>query len=148
MLGTGKETTDEGPVRAKDRWAEETFARTIDDNFRNKSKDCKESLAKYLCWLNFPRCHAEHEVALPMCQSACENLFRNCQLPQDMWRCEVDVVDGYGQEDEYTSFGFFPGQPFAKNEEPVAVCTPSIKGGAGIIGPGISLIIISFLAML
>lgn len=157
LLATGKEMAEEGSVRAKDRWAEETFSMIIaGDQFRiNNTRDCKESLAKYFCWLNFPRCHDEHDVALPMCQSACENLFRNCQIDNELWRCQVGVVDG--QEDEYSRFGFFPGEPFAKNEfvdgkrEPAAVCTPSIKGGAtGMVGTGISVFVSSclFLAML
>ena len=43
------------------------------------------------------------------------------------------MIDG---DDEYDRRGFFPGQPFRRNEfyprsnEPIAVCTPSIKGAA------------------
>ena len=56
-----------------------------------------------------------------------------CGFASDIWRCETDVIDGEG---EYDTRSFFPGQPFARNEyypksnEPIAVCTPSIRGAA------------------
>ena len=84
-----------------------------------------------MCWLNFPRCN-DFQESLGLCQSVCENLFRVCGFASDLWRCETDVIDG---EDEDVR-AFFPGQPFIRNEyhsktkEPLAVCTPAIKGAA------------------
>ena len=133
----GKE--DVHSIRNKDRWVEQTVASTIqsridlDKHDPFKNRDCQEAYAKFTCWLNFPRCHDESDESLPMCQSACENLFRVCNIASDMWRCDADVVDG---NDEYDIRAFFPGQPFTQNEyypksnEPLPVCTPSIKGAA------------------
>lgn len=68
----------------------------------------------------------------PVGLSACENLFRVCGFPSDLWRCDTDAVDGGGRNAK----GFFPGQPFSRNEftrkskDPLPTCTPSIKGAA------------------
>ena len=81
--------------------------------------------------ISLSRCD-EFRQSLGMCQSVCENLFRVCGFASDLWRCETGVVDG---EDEDIR-AFFPGQPFIRNEyhsktkEPLAVCTPAIKGAA------------------
>ena len=148
----GRLSSDDGEedvysVRTKDAWVEETVSITIQariemgkkkgrKHFRfHKNKDCQEAYARYSCWLNFPRCD-EFEESLPLCQSACENLFRVCGFATDIWRCDVNVVDGEEDGGEDTR-AFFPGQPFQKNEfypkrsgDPKAVCTPSIKGSA------------------
>ena len=57
-----------------------------------------------------------------------------CGFASDIWRCETDVVDG---EDAYDLRAFFPGQPFKKNDERNAVCTPSIKGAAATTRHGV-----------
>jgi len=143
--GTDNDNNDDGnkedvySIRYKDRWVEQTVTSAIqsriglDKHDPFKKKDCQAAYAKFTCWLNFPRCHDEFDESLPMCQSACENLFRVCNFASDMWRCDADVVDG---DDEYDIRAFFPGQPFIQNEyypksnEPLPVCTPSIKGMA------------------
>jgi hypothetical protein len=144
--------TDVASIQTKDKWVEDTVTNTINTRIEmekalgnghhhfHQNKDCQEAYARYTCWLNFPRCD-EFEESLPLCQSACENLFRVCNFETDLWRCETDVVHG---DDEYDIRAFFPGQPLAKNEflpnsdgEPKAVCTPSIKGsGPGRFGMG------------
>ena len=131
-------------IRNKDKWVETTVNKAIASRIEQEKQqgkshyryfrndDCQEAYAKYTCWLNFPRCD-DFDESLPLCQSVCENLFRVCGFESDIWRCEADIVDG---DNEYDLRTFFPGQPFTRNEfypkskEPVAVCTPSIKGGA------------------
>ena len=76
--------------------------------------------------------HANHLTVL---LSVCENLFRVCGFASDIWRCETGVVDG----DEYDIRAFFPGQPFKKNGERTAVCTPSIKGAAATARHGVGM---------
>ena len=124
-------------IRKKDRWVEDSVTNAVEARKQEgprhyRGNDCQEAFARYQCWLNFPRC-SDVEETLQMCTSACENLFRVCGFKSDLWRCEEDVID---PEDDYDSFTFFPGQPFVRNEfqpksnEPVAVCTPSIKGAS------------------
>lgn len=149
---TGKEMTitDTVSIQTKDNWVQKTVASTIANRIEKErelgsnyyhfyqNKDCQEAYAKFTCWLNFPRCDDFFEDSLPLCQSACENLFRVCGFESDLWRCEAGVVHG---DSEYDIRAFFPGQPFRKNEflpksngEPKTVCTPSIKGSASVIG--------------
>jgi hypothetical protein len=149
---TTEEQSDTASILAKDQWVEATVSSTISQRIEMerqkgsnhykfyKNKDCQEAFARYTCWLNFPRCD-ENDESLPLCQSACENLFRVCRMESDLWRCETDVVHG---DDEYDVRGFFPGQPFRENEfipksdgEPRGVCTPSIKGSASVLGVGV-----------
>ena len=154
---TGGLGADVDSIRNKDRWVEETVANSIEARIESerrqgsqnyhyfRNKDCQEAYARYACWLNFPRCDDKNE-SLPMCQSVCENLFRVCGFAPDIWRCEEDVIDGNGESPR----GFFPGQPFVKNtfmpktNEPMPICTPSIKGTAssryGISWVGIMLV--------
>ncbi len=101
--------------------------------FRNQ--DCQDAYAAFSCWLNFPRCD-DFQESLPLCQSACKNMFRACGFKSDLWRCDEEIVDG---EEEWSVKAFFPGQPFRKNAferggNPKAVCTPSVKGSANIFG--------------
>ncbi|KAL7473363.1 hypothetical protein ACHAXS_013812 [Conticribra weissflogii] len=140
-------------VRNKDSWVEEMVTSTVEARIEMekqkgkrhyrfyKNKDCQEAYSRYFCWLNFPRCD-EFQESLPMCQSTCENMFRVCGFESDLWRCEENIIDGeYDKEEaEYDDdLGFFPGQPFQKNEflpksngDPKFVCTPSIKGSASM----------------
>lgn len=130
-------------IRAKDSWVEQETAKTIAERIEQerllgksqhryyRNKDCQDAYAAYTCWLNFPRCD-EFQESLPLCQSACQNMFSVCGFSKDLWRCDEDIVDG---NDEWDVEAFFPGQPFRKNEferggEPTAVCTPSIRGSA------------------
>ncbi|KAL7452063.1 hypothetical protein ACHAWC_004482 [Mediolabrus comicus] len=125
----------------KDEWVEETVTNTIATRIEQekslgtthyfRNQDCQDAYAAFSCWLNFPRCD-DFQESLPLCQSACENMFRACGFKSDLWRCDEDIVDG---EDEWSVKAFFPGQPFRRNEfgrggHPEAVCTPSIKGSA------------------
>jgi hypothetical protein len=57
----------------------------------------------------------------------------------------MDVVDG---EDAYDIRAFFPGQPFKKNDERTAVCTPSIKGAAATTRHGVGMWILPLSASL
>ena len=75
----------------------------------------------------------------------CENLFRVCGFARDIWRCETDIVDG---EDSYDIRAFFPGQPFRKNDERNAVCTPSIEGAATTTRHGVGMWSVLFAATL
>ena len=151
-LMTGEPATDVASIQTKDKWVEDTVANTIASRIERErekgsnhyhfyqNKDCQEAFARFSCWLNFPRCDEFFEDSLPLCQSACENLFRVCGHEKDLWRCEAGVVHG---DSEYDIRAFFPGQPFQRNEflprsnEPKAVCTPSIKGSASVIGMGV-----------
>jgi len=153
---------DLNAIREKDRWVQQETDAMIAERIEQerilgkkhyryfRNKDCQDAYAAYTCWLNFPRCD-EFQETLPLCQSACENMFRVCGFEQDVWRCGEDIVDG---NDEWTTRAFFPGQPFRKNEferggEPKAVCTPSIRGAASTFG--ISLVInagVTILALL
>lgn len=132
-------------IRAKDSWVEQETAKTIAEKIEqerllgkshySRNKDCQDAYAAYTCWLNFPRCD-EFQESLPLCQSACQNMFRVCNFEQDLWRCDEDIIEG---NDEWDVKAFFPGQPFRKNEferggEPKAVCTPSIRGSASSFG--------------
>jgi len=128
-------------IRSKDKWVQETVTTSIESRIELerqhgsrhyfKNKDCQEAYGRYMCWLNFPRCN-DFQESLGLCQSVCQNLFRVCGFASDLWRCETDVADG---EDEDIR-ALFPGQPFIRNEyhpktkEPIAVCTPAIKGAA------------------
>ena len=141
---TSDANVDLKALREKDRWVQEETSATIAERIENerifsnkhryfKNNDCQEAYKAYTCWLNFPRCD-EFQESLPICASACENMFRVCGFEKDLWRCEVDVVDGE-EEVEWNIEAFFPGQPFRKNEfkrggEPSTVCTPSVRGGA------------------
>ncbi|KAL9189140.1 hypothetical protein ACHAXT_011630 [Thalassiosira profunda] len=147
-------------IRKKDSWVEESVTSAVQARVEAEkqrgsrhyrgNKDCEEAFARYQCWLNFPRC-SDLDESLPMCTSSCENLFRVCGLESDLWRCEEDVID---PEDDYDSFTFFPGQPFVRNEfepksnNPVAVCTPSIKGASPPRHGGGSLVLLSFMLAL
>jgi hypothetical protein len=131
------------------------YAQSEDDpwNFVN---DCAQAYLNYFCWSNFPRCD-EEDRSLVMCESACENYFKSCGYPRDMWRCgaaelingyttespQLQVpgvpVDVYGQDENGTMYflrSFFPGQPFRANQfaedgvTPLNVCTPSLLGAA------------------
>jgi len=114
----------------------------------NSAQDCINAYKNYMCWMNFPRCDPAGNSLL-LCRSVCENFFQACRYPKPMWRCYDPMYYG-GQYPEggngdqvYSSTGspvflraLFPGLPFRENEyednkvDPVAVCTPSIKGGA------------------
>ncbi|KAL7498343.1 hypothetical protein ACHAWT_009391 [Skeletonema menzelii] len=137
---------DLNAIREKDRWVQLQATKTVEERIEKerllgkkhyryyRNKDCQDSFNAYMCWLNFPRCD-EFQESLPLCQSACENMFRVCGFEQDLWRCDEDVIDG---NDEWNTRAFFPGQPFRKNEferggVPVAVCTPSIRGSASTL---------------
>ena len=106
--------------------------------------DCQEAFRNYFCWLNFPRCDDEDE-SLILCRSTCENLMEACEYSEDLHRCyhpeyygghepEVDdILDDEGNPIYWRAH--WPGQPFRDNEfvgdeDPVVVCTPSIKNAA------------------
>jgi len=123
------------------------------NNFIN---DCAQAYMNLFCWANFPRCDPE-EKSLILCTSVCENYFKSCGYPKDMWRCgdselinaerveapllfkegfEIDVQGFDPLGNQYFLRSFFPGQPFRQNrfeadgQTPIVICTPSIKNGA------------------
>ena len=49
--------------------------------------DCANAYSAFMCWVNFPRCDMEKNETMPMCRSACENMFMVCGFSEDMWRC-------------------------------------------------------------
>lgn len=76
---------------------EQGFVTFGDPNFYNylqkeptehyvKNDDCQRAFKNFLCWMNFPRCDAAGE-SLMLCRSVCENFFRTCRFPRDIWRC-------------------------------------------------------------
>ena len=123
-LGGSSSGSDDGgldvhSIRAKDSWVERTVRSAIqsriDIEMQHGSKhhryfqndDCQEAYASYTCWMNFPRCSVDFNESLPMCQSACENMFRVCGFALDIWRCQAG-------DEKYDANAFFPGQPFAR----------------------------------
>ncbi|ETV65358.1 hypothetical protein H257_17890 [Aphanomyces astaci] len=110
-----------------------------------ENKDCQDAFRNYMCWLNFPRCD-DAGRSLVLCRSVCENFFKACMQPKDLWRCgQPQYVDGYTAEIS-TSANMagvlqyyrapFPGSPFRDNAftadklEALAVCTPSLLNAA------------------
>lgn len=84
--------------------------------------------------------------------------WRPWQYPKDMWRCGgSEFMNGYEAEKPNKKTGqylrdFFPGQPFRANKfdkknNPVLVCTPSIKNAASG-GPRLSLLVAWLLLLL
>ena len=161
LFSSDSTNQDLNAIQEKDRWVELQTVQTIEERIEQErllgknhyryygNKDCQDAYAAYVCWLNFPRCD-EFQESLPICQSACENMFRVCGFEKDLWRCDEDVIDG---NDEWSLRSFFPGQPFRKNEferggVPVAVCTPSIRGSAPTLGTSFVLAESMSLAML
>lgn len=55
--------------------------------FSERTGRCLDSYMAYMCWVNFPRCDMSTQESLPMCRSACENMFNICGFPEQMWRC-------------------------------------------------------------
>lgn len=115
-----------------------------------ENPECEQAYKNFFCWINFPRCD-EVDASLILCRSVCENFFDACEYDSDMWRCgdpafyggaepEVDdILDEEGLPIYWRTQ--FPGQPFrdylADDEDnPIPVCTPSLKGAAASISPG------------
>merc|ERR1711871_1119241 len=112
----------------------------------NTVSDCELAFKNYMCFMNFPRCD-EEKKSLILCRSVCENFFRACKYPFDLWRCgpsiyqnayEPEIPTLNEETGEYNVFWreFFPGQPFRDNEfddltdDPIVVCTPSLLAAA------------------
>jgi hypothetical protein len=110
------------------------------------NEDCVNAYKNFLCWLNFPRCDDEGR-SLILCTSVCENYFRSCRYPEEMWRCyEPRFYGGKAPEEDkdLDADGLpiywraqFIGQPFRSNlfdtsNDPLAVCTPSLKNSASV----------------
>jgi len=158
-------------LAAKDAWVSSTHAGIIDARQRAEknqtlrqlgtnengipgevverffeNEDCIGAYKNFICWLNFPRCDEEGR-SLVLCMSVCENYFRSCRYPEEMWRCyEPSFYGGKSPEEDVDvdEDGLpiywrapFPGQPYRENEfdesgGAVAVCTPSLlNGGEG-----------------
>lgn len=109
--------------------------------------DCANAFRNFMCWLNFPRCD-DSGASLAMCRSACENFFKACRYPLDMWRCyepryyggaaaegtQNDAILDHAGNPVYTR-ALLPGLPFVANGyddagAPLVLCTPSLKNGA------------------
>jgi len=111
--------------------------------------DCRESLARYFCFVNFPRCDESLDLSLPTCRSVCENFMRSCGYESQIWKCHDS------RSSSSSSRVFSPGQPFVdgtSSRSSVAVCTPSIRGNASLIpmswGVWIGLVFLSMLFLL
>ncbi|KAF0708158.1 hypothetical protein AaE_013330 [Aphanomyces astaci] len=114
-----------------------------------ENKDCQDAFRNYMCWLNFPRCD-DAGRSLVLCRSVCENFFKACMQPKDLWRCgQPQYVDGYTAEISTIANmagvlqyyrAPFPGSPFRDNAftadklEALAVCTPSLLNAASRLG--------------
>ena len=59
----------------------------VAQRFTEPTGRCREAYEAYFCWVNFPRCDINTNQSLPMCRSACENMFEICGYPEEMWRC-------------------------------------------------------------
>jgi hypothetical protein len=59
----------------------------VAQRFTEPTGRCKAAYEAYFCWVNFPRCDINTNQSLPMCRSACENMFEICGYPEEMWRC-------------------------------------------------------------
>ncbi len=66
----------------------------------SKIKDCEQAFKAYACYVNFPRCDTKTNESLPMCKSTCENLFKSCDYPEQMWRCGHAMYFNSQDEDE------------------------------------------------
>jgi len=107
-----------------------------------KNKNCETAFQNYMCFMNFPRCD-EAENSLIMCRSSCENFFKACDYPKDLWRCgpfeyfggdapEVVSASQYNAKTGapiYTR-AWWPGSPFRDGIADAAVCTPGTVSGA------------------
>jgi hypothetical protein len=110
----------------------------------SRRPDCVEAFRKLFCYINFPRCDMERDLTLPTCRSACENFFKACVYPHDLWRCgQSKYFNGYFPEPPAVSKDgnltylrdYFPGQPWRKNKfnkhgSELPICTPSVRGAA------------------
>jgi len=129
---------------------------TPDNPEKEPINDCAQAYMNLFCFMNFPRCDDQNR-SLAMCTSVCENYYKSCGYPKDMWRCgPSDLINGYEIEEplliypginldkfgfdadgnQYFLRSFFPGQPFRDNqfeqdgETPIVICTPSLKNTA------------------
>jgi len=109
-----------------------------------KNANCASAYAAYMCYMNFPRCDAAG-TSLNLCKSACENFFKACDYPRDLWRCgSFELFGGDAPEvskvfDATTGAplflrAWFPGSPFTANAMgpagPLPVCTPGTASAA------------------
>ncbi len=108
-----------------------------------KNKACQTAFARYMCYMNFPRCDPTG-ASLLMCRSVCENFFKACNFDPSMWRCgPAKYLGGSGVEPMFETDGeglpvyqrdWWPGLPFADNQPDG--CTPGVAGGAAAAAPG------------
>ena len=139
-------------ILSKDSWVQEMTIGNIngriiaetDSNFGSKdvsprffgNHDCKLAYARYMCWINFPRCDVDLESART-CKSSCENVFISCGYEKELWRCgpsrhfngyepeapkveqnpnskRACTADSVGTDACLETYhrDFFPGQPF------------------------------------
>lgn len=48
-------------------------------------QDCVNAYYNFICYMNFPRCDGAGN-SLGVCTSVCENFFRACKYPVELWR--------------------------------------------------------------
>eukprot|EP01041_Mallomonas_annulata_P010392 gene10392-21671_t len=123
-----------------------------------KNRDCQNAYRAYFCWINFPRCNMDTDATLPTCRSACHNFFKSCAYPTSLWRCyESKYFNARTPESPSGNRtylrDFFPGQPFRENDftvkgEPIAVCTPSLKGTGARHGASVYVLVITLVLSL
>jgi len=107
-----------------------------------KNKACQTAFARYMCYMNFPRCDPTG-ASLLMCRSVCENYFKACNFPVEMARCgPAKYLGGSSVEPMFEvdddglpvyQRAWWPGLPFADFEP--GGCTPGIPGGAAASAP-------------
>jgi hypothetical protein len=112
--------------------------------------DCEAAFRNYVCFMNFPRCDAAGN-SLILCRSVCQNFFKACNYPKDMWRCgSFAYYGGDGPEPASNidnngapifARAMFPGQPFRDNQGELPVCTPALADGVarGELARGVAL---------
>mmetsp|Transcript_16578 Transcript_16578/g.30996 ORF Transcript_16578/g.30996 Transcript_16578/m.30996 type:complete len:396 (+) Transcript_16578:145-1332(+) len=86
------------------------------ERFTEKMGRCKNAYESYICWINFPRCDTKTNESLPMCRSACENMFESCGYPEHMWRCGDAEYFNSQDEDELKEVGYMSSSRYSEDD--------------------------------
>ncbi|KAK1747610.1 hypothetical protein QTG54_001573 [Skeletonema marinoi] len=126
---------DLNAIREKDRRLQQETDAKIAERIslgRNTTDTFETRIAK------MPTQRTHFQETLPLCQSACENMFRVCGFEQDVWICgKTSLMEmTNGPRGPFFLVSHFV---FDCGGEPKAVCTPSIRGPASTFG--VSLVI-------
>ena len=100
--------------------------------FTEPTGRCKNAYYAYLCWVNFPRCDVNTNESLPMCRSACENMFNICGYPEHMWRCgDTQYFNSQDGWDFDSQSGGLPEPGFLDDAGKAGEASPGDGGGIG-----------------